>query len=118
MADTTPGPAEGITPPAPIEVPSLDPVQEAPYASPVNIQAQKVLADLDTMVANGQLSLVFVVGVGPGGSFSRNIGGSGNAYELAGLVELQKKELLDAIPAPTPQAEVQPGPVIIPDDAA
>jgi hypothetical protein len=78
--------------------------------SPVNLQAKRVVDELQKMVMDGVATLVFVVGVGPGGAFTRNIGGSGNAYELAGLVELQKKELLDAIPQspPAAQAPVEP----------
>jgi hypothetical protein len=99
MADTTPGPAEVVK--------SLDPVEQVSTvpAKPVNIQAKKVLDELLAMIHDGSISLVFVVGVGPGAAFSRNIGGSGNAYELAGLIELQKKELLDAIPQPTAPVE-------------
>lgn len=77
------------------EAPKKEDAQaEAPN---VNLQAAKVARDLLDYVQGGTCHLVMVCGVGPGGAYFRNVGGSGNAYEMMGLMDLQKKELLDEL---------------------
>ncbi len=98
------------------DTPKETPKKEAAQAEApnVNLQAAKVARDLLDYVQGGTCHLVMVVGVGPGGAYFRNVGGSGNAYEMMGLMDLQKKELLDELSRQSAAEQANKVPKVLP----